>query len=224
MASELGLDNTAAGAEQLLIDQWLNQAVRDVLLRTHLYVASTTQAIVAATTDYQLASTILALLRVVSPTSGANAGRDLRYVSADELFEMRRLNLGLSDFARSYAVMGSNLLLIYPSPSTNETWTLYYVPKPTEMTTGANDPSTVTFGNIPTEFHRALELYAFWKGASYDDDASSKIGAEYERQYELFLAKVIRPAVNRKGGARMPSARIGARTTILPSRNDVYPS
>lgn len=218
VAAELGLDNSAGSSDQLLIDQWLNQAVRDILLRTHCYVASTTQAVVAGTTDYQIAATVLAIIDLNGSVSGAR----FEYVTSEELFEMRRLNAGLSGTARAYAVIGSNLLTLYPTPSANETLTLYYVPKPTEMTTGANDPSTATYGGIPVEFDRGLLLYAFWQGAMYDDDESSKVGQSYMQLYELFIANTIRPAVNRKGGSRMPRVRIGGRTTLLRDRNDRY--
>jgi len=219
VASELGLDNTAAGADQLLIDQWLNQAVRDVLLRTHCYVTSTTQALVAGTTDYQLPATTLAIIDINGPTTGNR----FEYMTPEDIFELRRRNIGLTGATRAYAVLGSNLLMMYPTPSAAETLTVYIVPKPTEMTTGANDPATSTYGLIPTEFHRALELYAFAKGASFDDDESSKMGQSYEQQYEQFLARIIRPAVNRKGGSKMPRARIGGRSTLLRTRNDIYP-
>lgn len=218
VAAELGLDNTAASADQLLIDQWLNQGVRDILLRSHCYVASTTQALTAATTDYQLATSIMAIIDASTSTDGGRMER----LGSEEFFEMRRRNSGATGDTQFYTVLGSNLLMIWPAPSASGTLTLYYVPRPTEMSSAAHDPATTTYGNIPVEFHRAIELYAFWQGAMYDDDESSKVGQSYMQQYESFLAKTIRPAVSRKGGSRMPRARIGGRAVLARSRNDVY--
>jgi hypothetical protein len=49
--SKLNLDNTAAGAEQLLIDGWANEAVLQFLIRTRCRVAIATIQLTSATKD-----------------------------------------------------------------------------------------------------------------------------------------------------------------------------
>lgn len=218
VAAELGLDNTAASSDQLLMDQWLNEGVRDILLRTHCTVAPATLALTSGTSDYTLDAAILAIVNASVGTDG----RRFEQLGSEELFELRRRNIGATGDSLYYTVLGSNLFLIYPTPTSAATLTFYYVPLPTEMSSGTHDAASATYGGIPVEFHQGIYLYAFMRGASMDDDKSSEMGEKYMKQYELFLGKTIRPALNRMGGSRMPRARVGGRSTLLRDRNDRY--
>jgi hypothetical protein len=88
--------------------------------------------------------------------------------------------------------------MLYPTPSTADTIKLYYVPRPTAMSTGTDDPSTATFGGIPPEFHRAIVKYTEAEAADYRDDQTSQHGDRYRADYQRWLGK-IRKAVNQKG-------------------------
>jgi hypothetical protein len=99
------------------------------------------------------------------------------------------------------------------------TLTVYYVPRPTPMSSDSHDPSNATYGGIPKEHHKALEFYALWQGADYDDDSTSQQGDRYFGQYQMWLGKM-KKNQKFKGGNRMPKATLGRKVTLAsdPSR------
>ena len=130
--------------------------------------------------DYNLDSGILAIDDIYLTSSGSNF-----IVRRRETTEIVNLRLFQATTApiQLYAVAGSNLLMVYPTPIQADTLTIYYVPRPTAMSTGTNDPSTTTYGGIPPEFHYGLELYMMWKAGDAFDDESSSSGESYRRMY-----------------------------------------
>lgn len=221
VAAVLGLNATD---DQTQIWQALNRGVRDMLLRTHCYVTSATAATVAGTSDYTLDVATLAI-RYVYVTGESQL---LEAVGAHELLR-RRLNGSASDTATVYALQGSNLLMLYPTPDTSGTLTLYHVPQPTEMSSGSHDPSNATYGGIPDEYHEGLELYACWKLGDLRDDQSSAQGERYRKLYEGddgrggFLRRMVNE-MKRKQGLRMGPARVGRQRPVLSSPSaDVSP-
>lgn len=221
VSNELGLNQTAAGTEDVLVGRRLNEAVLQVLLETHCCVKSTTYSLTANTGDYDLqvlaadaGLNILAIDRLVDANS-----IPFERVSEDDIFDLRRASSVSSAFQRSYAVAGSNLLMIWPTPSAAETLTMYYVKRPTAMTTAGHDPADPTYGGIPAEHHPAIEFYALWRLASFDDDSSSGNGDRYFGQYQVWLAKM-KKAQKLKAGSRQPRVRLGRirRLASDPSR------
>lgn len=187
----------------------MNEGVTDVLLRTSCKVSTTTITETSGTGDYQLNTDIL---RVVA-WEWTNAVQTLlpERVTVEELLWRRAFDATSSYPAQAYAVAGSNLLMVYPTPTGADTITVYYVARPTALSAGTDSP-----GDIPEEFHPAVELYALWKLASMSDDQSSGQGERYRIQYEGqdgtggMLAR-IRGHVNRKGARR-------GRAQLNPSR------
>jgi hypothetical protein len=193
----IGLDTTAAGADETLVDQWANEAVLDILNETRCYVAAATTLLTANQGDYTLDSTILHV--VDAYLTDNSVSYRLKQVSPQMLLDMRvTSNAQATAPVTHYAVSGSNLLMVYPIPSVADTMTLYYVPRPTAMSTGTNDPSTTTYGGIPSEFHRAIVKYVEAEAADYRDDQTSQQGDRYRADYTRWLGK-IRKAVNQKG-------------------------
>jgi hypothetical protein len=193
----IGLDSTAAGADETLVDQWANEAVIDILLQTRCYVTSATAETTADTGDYTFDSGILHVVDMYI-ASGGNSYR-LKQVSPAELLDMRVNGQSVASAPVShFAVVGSNMLALFPTPSDTETFTLYYVPRPTAMTTGTHDPSDTTYGGIPSEFHRAIVKYVEAEAADYRDDKSSQQGDRYRNDYLVWLGK-IHKYTNQKG-------------------------
>jgi hypothetical protein len=204
VASKLGLDNSA-GNERDLIDEWLNQGVLEILLRTHCTVEAGSMNTIADTWQYQLDTDILAIRDIWREDSSAAVEPMVR-VSEAEILNYHR-GTGAADASRTrYAVTGSNLLLLWPTPSSVFALKLLYVPRPTAMSAVGHDPSTLTYGRIPTEFHKAIEYYALWQGAEYDDSRPSEYGRQHEQNFEKALHR-IRASMQRKGGVDMPRAR-----------------
>lgn len=193
----IGLDSTAAGTDETLVDQWANEAVLDILLETRCYVASASTSLTADTGDYTFDSAILHVVDCYL-TSGGNGYR-LTQVTPAKLLDMRvTSNSQATAPVTHFADAGSNMLMFYPIPSTADTVTLYYVPRPTAMSDGTHDPSDTTYGGIPAEFHRAIVKYAEAEAADYRDDQTSQHGDRYRADYQRWLGK-IRKFVNQKG-------------------------
>lgn len=194
-----------------ILGEWANDAVRDVLLRTGVYVQESTATLTANTDDETLDDEILLIKSLY--VDGSSSDYLAMQVSPSELIEMRVRGASSTDGFLFYALQGSNLLRVYPTPTTNLTLNFTFVGKPTEMSLDAHDPSNATYGGIPVEFHPALLAYMFWKAASADDDSSSGQGERYRDDYERELRKV-RKYVNMKGNSRLPKVPTGRRHRI----------
>lgn len=221
VAGETGF-NLTLDADKALVDRRLNQAVRKVLLDTRCYVTTATMDETSGTGDYMLDTDILLVVALQWSTSTATYSMPER-VSPEEILRLRASASSVSSAypAAVYAVAGSNLLMVWPTPSSADTVTAVYVPRPTEMTADAHDPSNVTYGGIPAEYHDAIEFHAMWRLGSYADDQSSAQGERYRQLYDNEV-KEIRKAVRAHGG-RPGRAVLHPSRRRLPSRNDVYP-
>lgn len=216
VARKTGLQNTAGSTDRTLIDEWINQGVEHVLLRTHCRVVCSSMNTTADVWKYDLPSAILALKDIWSDSSNVNG--PLERIDPDTLLTYHQASTGDGSSLR-YSVMGSNLLLLYPTPTVSYELDVFYVPKPATATSDTDDLSGTAYG-VPREFHKAIELYALWQAGDFTDDQSSQSGELYRAQLEEFLKTTVLPAINRKGGN---SAR--ARTRRFPTvvgRNDVY--
>ena len=228
VAGVLGLDFDSAnpnnGDGPRLLG-WANDAVIDMLRRTHCYVTSATMTLTANQGDYNLDSNILAIEDIYLTSGGANFVVHRRETT--EIINLRLFQATTSPMTL-YAVAGSNLLMVYPTPIQADTLTIYYVPRPTAMSTGTNDPSTTTYGGIPSEFHYGLELYMQWKAGDFVDDESSSSGETYRRMYEGdptappgssqregFIGRM-KKDLRRKGGKHLGPA------TIPPKQRKIY--
>ena len=224
---ELGLDTTASSDEDVLLGRRLNQAVREFLLDTRCYIASSTFTAVADQKDYDLQTgdfiggtgTNVSVLAIDQLIDSNNIPLARKNVS--EIDEYRRASATTATSGqRNYALDGANLLMLWPTPSTAEVFTLRYIPRPTEMSSSAHDPSDPTYGGIPAEYHEALEKWTCWWMASYDDDTSSNQGDRYFGQYQLVASKA-RKWMKRKGGRRQAPVKLGRRVSLVsgdPSR------
>jgi hypothetical protein len=183
VAGALGLDwdsssPTAGDGPRLL--GWANDAVIDMLRRTHCYVSSATLTMTANTGDYRLDSSILAIEDIYMTSSGTNY--KVKRITTTEMLDLRLYNSS-SSIMQLYALSGVDMLMVYPLPLQADTLTIYYVPKPTALANASDDPSNGTLGGIPTEYHYGLELYMMWKAADATDDDGSQNGETYRRMY-----------------------------------------
>lgn len=220
VSKTLGIENTTSG-DQTEIDEAVNEGVLDILRISNVTVEKGTTTLTADVEDYTLDTDILRIIDLYVTGSDSRT-YSWEQLAVPELLRLRRTNSDLTDTVRYYALAGSSTLLVYPTPSTADEVTIYYVPRPTEMTDAAHDPSTATYGGIPREFHRGIELYALWRMADLNDDVSSEQGERYRALYEKFAAEINRDT-SRKGGARMPQARTSRPRVTLRNRNDIYP-
>lgn len=205
VSRKLSLDQTTGGEEETAVTEWLNEGVVEVLLETHCTVSKGTTALTSGTGDYELDTDILAVHKIID-----SSNVPLERVTEAEIDEFRRASASGSSSVQRYAVAG-NMLMVWPTPNSAATLTVYFVPRPTPMSTGTHDPSDATYGGIPSEYHKGIELYALWQAADYDDDTSANQGDRYFGQYSAWVNK-IRKNLKLKGGQRMPGLNTGRRS------------
>ena len=211
VSSKLGLDNTVAG-DQTLIDQWINEGVADVLVRSRVKIAVGTMTLTAQSGDYVFPTGILAIEDVYLTSGGTQYS--MNRVSPIELLDMRRNSVAVSP-SQFYALNGSSLLMLYPTPDNSvDQITIYYVARPVTLSAGTDTPS-----DIPTEFHKAVEYYALSQAADYSDDSMSQDGARYTAMYETVL-KTLKKAALQKGGRRLSPAVVGHKRRRAYGRPD----
>ena len=202
VSSVIGMDNSAGSAEQLLIDKWCSDAVTHILVRTKARVLVGTFNLNAGSKDYDIDTDMLMLLKIVMAD-----GTPCWEVSPERIYDLRASSSSGFSGSYTYAFDGSNLVMFYPTPGSNDQLTTYFVPRPNRMTTSTDDPSLPQWGGIPTEWHKLIELYALAEASDYDDDQSAAQGTRYKQEFELLLNQ-FKKANSRKGGRVMPRFEI----------------
>lgn len=221
---KLGLDTTSGGTEESQLILWLSQGVVDVLLRARVNVNTTTMSLSAGTADYTLDTGILAL-QDISYTTAAGTTGTLTRVTPEDILRFRSTTPASGATVRYYALNGNDMFMVYPTPSSADTLTIYYVPRPTALSSTsstAHDPSSETYGGIPTEYHKAIELYALAQAAEFTDHRPSQYGARYRAEYEAKLVEIKR-AMRHKGGRSLGPAIVGKRRPLVGD-NSQYPA
>lgn len=204
IAEELGMNATD---DLIKINRWINDAIRDISFETAINVDKASMTLTSGTADYTFSTSILRTLKVYGTVDAD--GHELERLTLDDLISRQQIDTAVSSPAKYYAVRGRSIFL-YPTPGSNETLKLVYVPRPTELSADADDPSTISFGGIPVEHHYAIECYALWRAAKFDDDLSSQIGQNYLLDYQRELSK-IRRNLRRNGGDRNPRLFVNTR-------------
>lgn len=200
------MDTTADTDDSNALIDWANEGVVDVLLRTNCYAFSGDMTLSSGTVDYRLDTLILRMLDLHVTGAG---NRRFEPVTFQELLDRRNNNSNTGNVTY-YATQG-DMLLIHPNPSSTTNVRIYYIPRPTAMAADANDPSTSTYGGIPTEYHKAIEAYMMWQAAELQGDFSGAQEAVYERRLQR-----VSMAVNNKRG-KYPRAKLANKRSYIPS-------
>ncbi len=221
VSAKLGLDSTVASDERALTDRWANESVVEVLLRTHCYTEIGDMALTAGVSEYRTDDDVLALQndRVSSSTRSGT----FEVVTLEEMIARQSANVALDRSGVSVVAYEGNLLIVHPTPGAGESIRYFYVPRPTPMTDDAHDPSTATYGGIPTEYHKALEYYMLWQGAEYDDKRAAMGPQDYNSAFEG-LCKEYRKRHRQKAQRGLRPSRVGYPGRRYGRRNDVYPN
>lgn len=202
VAAKMGLDNTASG-DQPLIDSWVNEGIVEVLVRSRINVSPATMALTANVADYNLPTQIMALDEIYVSPLGDSQSYMMQRQSPLEVIQMRVLGSGGTPPVRYYALSGSTLLMVYPTPVAADVLNVYYVPRPTTLSLPADTPS-----EIPAEWHKVIEFYACYQAGQFADSGTSQEGNLYRQLYEDELTKLRRGALHR-GGRKLSPAKVG---------------
>lgn len=202
IAAKIGLDNSVSG-DQPLIDSWVNEAVAEVLTRSRTNVAVGAMNLTAGDMDYQLPTEILALDEIYVTPVGSTQPYLMYRKSPLEIIQMRIGASGGTPPVRFYALNGSILLMIYPTPTAADVLSIYYVPRPAQLVVGTQSPT-----DIPAEWHKVIEYYGCWQAAQFSDSSTTQEGNLYRALYEDELSKLRRGGLHR-GGRKLSPAKVG---------------
>ena len=217
VATKLGLDNSTAG-DQGNIDNWVNEGYIDVLTRTRCATSTASLSLVSGTGDYALsACTSLSALDFQGLIFN-NAGSPVNYrrTTPENVIRLRTdVSASTASGVRFFAIAGAPMqgqLMFYPNPGAADIVHTYYVAKPTALSASSDIPTAV-----PIQWHKAIELYACWQAADYDDDKSTNIGQTYRQAYMEYVG-AIQQQLDFEGSIRFDQPIIG------PRRRGVRPS
>ena len=180
---KLGLAYDVSGDERDLLRAWVNEAIVDILLRTHIYIAIGDVTLTSGTAEYRLDASVLAIDDGRGSTP-AGIGH-YNVIGLGEMIDRQSTNVVSSGY-RKYIAIEGDLLIVSPTPGASETLRFFYVPQPTVTSSGSHDPSNATYGGIPTWAHRSIEYYMLWQGAEYDDKSAALTPKDY---HDLYLAE-----------------------------------
>jgi hypothetical protein len=213
-----GMDYGNAGEDRDLIDSWCSEGVREVLLRSHCYVAAADVQTTADEWQYDLSNNIM-VIKVL--WRDGETSQSIR-VNPEEIIELRRANGdGVAASNMRWALSGTNMLLIWPTPTEEYDIDFLYVPLPTELSFETHDPSEATYGGVPVAFHKAIELFALANASDHEHEGRSDQGIKYLAQFDEYMRRTVVPAMNRKGGP-LPRVRVG-RYNSISYDNGRYP-
>jgi hypothetical protein len=121
---------------------WVNQAYADACLETEALQDYATMALTANTAVYDL-STSIVRIKQMYVTSGSGQSRPLIPTSLEQILEWRYsagATAANGGSVTHYALFGVEKVQFYPTPTTADTVTIYYVKQPTELTADADLP------------------------------------------------------------------------------------
>lgn len=157
---------------------------------------STTLSLVAGTANYTLSSTILRIKEMyVTPVGGAQS-QPLQLATLDYILTRRQASGGASanrGYVTHYALLGVNDLEVYPTPSSADTVTIYYVGLPTALS--ANGDISILQEPYSS---KVLEYGALAEAGDFKGDPATD---QWRQLYEIWKQKY-RAHLNRKRGAQ----------------------
>jgi len=181
----------------------LNEALKDIYLRTNLITKEATISVTSGTNSYSLPDDFYSFLThdynydICVYRTDTTPSISIKYVPYDEYKRMAANSYATSSspsyFSTSHALSGSTLsssILLYPTPSANMTITITYIPEPPTITSD----STV----IPLPDDLSLPLASFiaflYKYRDRDPSYGDHLYQVYEtgiRRYMGRLCKTI---------------------------------
>jgi hypothetical protein len=191
------------------MDAWTNEGVEQFLLDSSCHVEVATVALTADEVDYTLDTDVLLIRKLVRTDDPASP---LEQRDPAEILAARAAT-NSSSLVTGYALQGDDLIMLDGTPATGDELLVYYVPRPTAMTTGTDVPQY-----IPTEWHIGPEYWAKMKAAESEGSKATQNGAYYRALYEDTVKRCRRHMNRKKGGPMLARVRPGRSSArIIPT-------
>ncbi len=209
-----GLTDAAGTEDRTYLDGIINEGIAQVFQDTQCVVTDVSVGLTAGQDEYAMDRGILTILNYAQ--TDTNPSAKISAINAADILE-RKFLTSTGD-VRYFAVLGGNLLIVSPPPSTDQTIRFYVVPVPDPVDTGDDIFST----GLPLYAQRAVECYVYAKCFEQQRDYKSTQywDAEYVKEKGRILV-----TMRRQAGRTIPRSRIGYPDRYsTPSRNDTYPN
>jgi hypothetical protein len=215
VAHKSGLNDDVPDEHTMMLG-WARDGVVEVLLETHCVVETGTTALTVGANLYTIDPQVLVV--VMAQVNSGNQMRDVEVMQLERLRSLQR-SQGTSP-VRALAIEGDRLY-VYPTPSAVDTIIWDYVPRPQQqLTNPGDDPSSTTYGRIPTEYHRAIEYYMIWQAAEYDDKKFAQTPDDLFKRFTFECGRVRHNRQGKQGRAPFrPMVGYPGRSQF-PTRND----
>lgn len=189
---------------------WINQAYADVCVETEALQDYATMTMTAAQSVYTLDANLVRIKAMYVTPVNSTQSRPLEPISIEELLEFTA-GTGIAQpntgGPNRYALMGINTVQFYPTPSSADTITVYYVKLPTALS--GNTDVTILPEPYATEL---LVNGACYKAAIFLKDPDAGV---WQQAYEAEKMK-LRGHLRRKQGAYTRSFRIVGGRIVAP--------
>jgi hypothetical protein len=220
IVNKIGL-SSSEGSSLVLV--WLLAGYRDLCSKLHPFKSKVAIAITSGVDEYQLDVTISAVEDITILNSLVKPDR----VTREEILDLRRYSNSGTTQGDVYCYnLEGNLLMIYPTPTSNSTMEVYgTLEASTAPAFVGTETLSTTLGLIPLgPLQKCLEYYGLWQASEYDDKAITDNSLGYLSQYNAFILEA-RKALNHRAGRGFTQARVGYPVKRgFPRRNDVYPA
>ncbi|HEX7071473.1 MAG TPA: hypothetical protein VF190_11735 [Rhodothermales bacterium] len=134
-------------------------------------------------------------IKQMYPTSGGVQYQPLRLATLEQILTWQQASGGnavANGTVEYYALSGLNQIDFYPTPSSADTLTIYYVKQPTALS--ANEDTTI----LPEPYaSKVLEYGALSEAADYKGDPSEQ---EYRALYSDWMRRLRAHLTRRMGG------------------------
>lgn len=165
---------TASAWTDIELRRWINQACRDIAIKTECLLKSTTQAVTAEVQEYTLTIAATRIYKVEYTPTGSNQPLyPLVYKDFKNLDQIwwthQKLTVNTPAYFTFWGHPGALRLILYPKPALGGTLNIHYYALPTELAVTTNADAAVNI-DLPEGWDSAVVDYVEYKALRKDRD------------------------------------------------------
>jgi hypothetical protein len=206
-----------SSADLSKIKDWINQRYAQVCIEVEVKQNLATMALTANTSNYTLPSVVERIEAMYVTPVGGTRGPALVETSLSDIIDRQRGTGSTNgNTVTSYAVLGVDEFVVWPTPSAADTITIYYVGLPTALTADADVPVLHEPWCSKLLFHGPAS-----DAATFQKDA--QMAQWHAAQFEEWIRRY-RTHLNRKKGTTTRQFRVLGYNVSPPHDPSTYPS